>query len=550
MKNVEAVAAILKMEGVEWLACFPSNKLIEAASNAGIRPVVFRQERGGVHAACGYSLMKSGSSFGVFAMQRGPGTENAFGGVAQAWADGVPILLLPEGEGLDRTGVPPTFAAPLSYRNITKSAETILVPEAIPDALRRAFQALRSGRPGPVLVECTSALMSEEYPGDIEADYVPPKPARPRPSRSDVKDAVAALLKAKRPVIWAGQGVLSAQATAELREFAELTQIPVITTMPGKSAIDETHPLALGAANRTTTRPVWNWLQESDVLFAVGASLTRTVFAPVIPPGKFIIQATVHPGDLSKDVPVDIPMLADAKLVLEDVIEEVKAVLGEDGRRADTAVQDEIAAVRQAWMQEWIGLLTSNEVPINPHRIFYEMDRTLDRDNSVVTHDAGNPRDQMMPFYRATTPHSYIGWGKSTHLGYGLGLAIGAKVALPDRMCVNVMGDAAFGMAGLDIETTVRCGIPITTVLINNGTMAGYDKAYPESLVRHGVGMMTGDYAKIAEGLGATGIRVEKPNAIAPALRKAQQLNSEGKTVLLEVITRPDTHFSHLTPVF
>ena len=145
---------------------------------------------------------------------------------------------------------------------------------------------------------------------------------------------------------------------------------------------------------------------------------------------------------------------------------------------------------------------------------------------------------------------SYIGWGKSTQLGYGYGLAMGAKLAAPDKQVINVMGDAAFGMAGLDIETTVRCQLPITTVLINNGTMAGYDKAYPESMVRHGVGMMTGDYAKIAEGLGATGIRIEKPDAIAPALQKARQLNSEGTTVLLEVITRPDTNFSHLTPVF
>jgi len=550
VKNVEAVARILKMEGVEWLACFPSNKLIEAASNIGIRPIVFRQERGGVHAACGYSLMKDRQNFGVFAMQRGPGTENAFGGVAQAWADGVPILVLPEGEGLDRTGVPPTFSAPPSYRNITKSVETILLPEAIPAIMRRAFQALRSGRPGPVLVECPSALMSQEYPGDIDTDYSPPKPAKPRPAHSDVTDALTALLNAKRPVIWAGQGVLSAQATGGLAEFAELTQIPVVTSMPGKSAIDETHPLALGAGNRTTTRAAWNWLQESDVLFAVGASLTKTVFAPLIPPGKFIIQATIHPGDLSKDYAVDIPMTGDARLVLEDMIEEAKARLGEDGRRADTSVQEEIAAVRKAWMQEWMELLTSDAVPINPHRLVWELDQTLDRDNTVITHDAGNPRDQMMPFYRATVPHSYIGWGKSTHLGYGLGLAIGAKVAFPERFCVNVMGDAAFGMAGLDIETTVRCGTPITTVLINNGTMAGYDMAYPESMVRHGVGMMSGDYAKIAEGLGAVGFRIERPDAIAPALKKAQQLNSDGKSVLLEVITQPDRHFSHLTPVF
>ena len=166
---------------------------------------------------------------------------------------------------------------------------------------------------------------------------------------------------------------------------------------------------------------------------------------------------------------------------------------------------------KSIWLAEWKPLLESDEVPINTYRVIGELDRTLDRENSIVTHDAGAPRDSIMPFYTATVPHSYIGWGKSTHLGYGIPLMIGAKLANPGKFCLNLMGDGAFGMSGLDIETSVRAGAPITTVLLNNGGMATYPGGYPTARERFGTTEMTGDYAKIAEGLGAVGITVTDP---------------------------------------
>jgi thiamine pyrophosphate-dependent acetolactate synthase large subunit-like protein len=153
----------------------------------------------------------------------------------------------------------------------------------------------------------------------------------------------------------------------------------------------------------------------------------------------------------------------------------------------------------------------------------------------VITHDAGAPRDSIMPFYTATIPHSYIGWGKTTHLGYGIPLMIGTKFAKPDKFCLNLMGDGAFGMSGLDIETSVRAGAPITTVVLNNGDMATYPGGYPVARREFQATQMTGDYAKIAEGLGAVGITVTAPGEIAAALKKAQQLNAEGRTVLIDI---------------
>jgi thiamine pyrophosphate-dependent acetolactate synthase large subunit-like protein len=544
MNGYEAIAKILKLEGVQWMACFPSNPLIEAVAKEGIRPIVFRQERGGIMAADGFSRMTCGQPFGVFASQGGPGVENSFGGIAQAWAEGVPLLYLPDGPGTDRTDVKPSFRATYNYQYVTKFAEAVTRGERIVPLLRRAIHALRNGRPGPALVELHRDAMRDEV-ANLD-QYKPSRKMVAAPSRSEVKDAVTHLLGARRPVLWAGQGVLHAGATESLREFAELTQIPVLTTMPGKSAIDERHPLALGAANHTAPLAVWKWLKESDVLCAIGSSLTITSYGITIPsPGeKFLIQSTNNPDDINKDYAVDLPVLGDAKLVLEAMIDEAKAQLGERGRRDDPRTQDEIAAVRREWLQEWQPLLTANSSPINPYRLVHEIDSALDRERSIVTHDAGHPRDQMMPFYIATVPHSYVGWGKTTHLGYGLPLMIGAKLANPDKFCLNFMGDAAFGMSGLDLETAVRAEVPITTVVLNNGTMGGYSRSLPVAMEQFGAGNMSGDYAKVAEGLGAVGIHVEHPEQIAPALQRAQQLNKEGRCVLLDVKTVDENKMS------
>ena len=191
--------------------------------------------------------------------------------------------------------------------------------------------------------------------------------------------------------------------------------------------------------------------------------------------------------------------------------------------------------MRDAWMGEWADILETDEKPISHYRVIGELERVLDKDNSIVTHDAGAPRDTIMPFYTASVPHSYIGWGKTTHLGYGIPLMIGAKLAEPDKFCLNFMGDGAFGMSGLDIETAVRAGAPITTIVLNNGGMATYPGGYPTANELFGATQMSGDYAKIAEGMGAVGITVVEPGEVASALEQAKQLNADGRTVLIDV---------------
>ncbi len=535
MNGNELIADILKQEGVDLVTCYPSNPLIEEVAKQGIRPVAFRHERGAIMAADGISRTSDRQKFGVCMIQSQAGAENAMGGIAQAFADNVPVLILPGGLLLNQIAVKPNFSASMNYQHITKHTEAIYRTEDIPAVMRRAFHALRNGPGGPVVVELTADVCARDVPEKTPV-YHSPGQVQSQPSADDIADAVKALRGASKPVIWAGQGVLMAGASQQLTELAELTGMPVFCTMPGKSAMDERHPLCLGAGSGLTTKAAAKWLSECDLVLALGASLTRTFYAQRIRANtKVIIHNTDNPEKLNKEENVDVGLLGDTRLTINALIEALKMDLGENTLLQRDKVEADIAAVKQEWLTEWRPLLQSDEEPINTYRVIHEINENLDLENSIVTHDAGAPRDSIVPFHVATAPHSYVGWGKTTHLGFGIPLMIGAKMAHPDKFCLNLMGDGAFGMSGTDIETAARSGFAITTVLLNNGGMATYPGGFPTAREQFGVSHMQGDYAKIAEGMGAVGITVRKVAEMGPALKEAQRLNGEGTTVLIDV---------------
>ena len=546
MNGTEFIAKILKAEGINSVTCFPSNPLIEAVAKEGIRPISFRNERGAVMAADGFSRISQRKKFGVAIVQSQAGAENAMGGIAQAYADNIPILLMPGGISLSQLGVKPNFSALQNYQGWVKQVETVLSPNEVGNVMRRSFNALRNGPPGPVVVEMTSDVCSLEIPKDSE-NYCSPRSAMIIPSQNDIRDAVKYLMKAKKPLIWAGGGVLMSGASKELKKLVEFTGIPVFTTMQGKSAFDERHPLSLGAGCGTTTLAAHNWLKNSDVVLVLGSSLTRTPYGQVLSSEKTLLHNTIDPEDLNKDVSAMVGLVGDTKLTLLALMEEFKTEGFKKDNGEVTQIKKEINVLKKKWMQDWNPILNSGEIPLNYYRIINEIYKNIDPENSIVTHDAGAPRDCMVPFYNATLPNSYIGWGKTTHLGFGIPLMIGAKMAHPDKFCLNLMGDGAFGMSGLDLETSVRAELPITTVLLNNGAMSTYEGTSligPVSKKDYGVSSMKGNYAKIAKGMGAEGIRVEKPNELEMALKNAQQLNKDGKTVLVDVISNVESRRS------
>ena len=543
MRAADAVVEILKREGVTTLFCFPTTSVIETAVAGGLRPIICRQERVGVDMADGYARVTNGRPPGVFAMQYGPGAENAFPGIATTFSDSVPVLFLPLGHARDQAQVFPMFHSSRTYASVTKQVEQILVPEQVPAAMRRAFSALKNGRPGPVMLELPRDLLDLDI-GTETINHAPMRPTRASPDARDVDDAARLLVEAACPVILAGQGVLYAEATDELVRLAELLQSPVMTTVDGKSAFPEDHALALGSGGNGFTGHGAHFLYaKADVLLGIGTGLNRhPLTTPPLPSGARIVHATNDTRDLHKSYATEVALLGDAKLTLAALIDAVTDRLG--GRRPNRSPAEEIAAKREAWLAKWHAKLTSAEKPITPYRVINEFMRVVDPAGAIVTHDSGSPREQLLPFYRATRPRGYLGWGKSHQLGTGLGLTIGAKVAAPDKFCVNFMGDAAFGMTGLDFETAVRCGVPICTIVLNNSTMAIEIPHMKLSHERHHARDLGGSYANLARDLGGWSERVEDPAQVGDAILRARRQTEEGRACLLEFITSEETAFS------
>ena len=545
MKVVDVIAEILKREGVEFLSCYPTNTLIEAAASAGIKPIVCRQERVGVGIADGFTRVTNGKRIGVFTMQAGPGAENAFAGITTAYSDSVPVLLLPVGHARNTSQVFRFFRSVQAYAPVTKWIEEITLADQVPEIMRRAFSHLKMGRLGPVLVEIPNDAAVEEF-STAKINYTPVKRTLSSANTADVANAAKVLVAAKLPVIVAGQGVLYAEASDELLELAELLQAPVTTPLEGKSAFPEDHPLALGTGAGVMPRPVHTFLQKADVVFAVGASLTKhSIVAAPIPAGKTIIHATNDERDINKHYATDYPLLGDAKPTLRQFVEAVKDAL-RNKKRNSNGVATEIRETREAWLSEWMPKLTSSEKPINPYRVMWEFMNLFDPKDVIVTHDAGSPRNQLVPFYRAPTPRSYLGWGKSHALGTGLGLIMGAKLAAPNKFCVNFMGDAAFGMTGLDFETAVRNNIPTLTIVLNNNFMAAETHSMHASHERYGTMNILGNYSEIAKSLGGWSERIEEPAQIVAGLQRARKATDDGKAALLEFVTSREINYSRM----
>jgi acetolactate synthase-1/2/3 large subunit len=202
-------------------------------------------------------------------------------------------------------------------------------------------------------------------------------------------------------------------------------------------------------------------------------------------------------------------------------------------KRESSELKKEIADTKEKHLKNWMQWLTSDEKPINPYRVMWDLMHTINRDKSIVTHDAGNPRDQLSSFWETTVPHGYIGWGHVTTLGFGLGAAIGAALALPDRLSINFIGDASIGQVGMDFETPVRTKIPMMTIILNNGQYGGYDRSHRHEETYK----VTGDYTKVAEGLGAHSERIEEPDEVIPAIKRGIKTVDAGGYAVLEMMT-------------
>jgi acetolactate synthase-1/2/3 large subunit len=544
MSGAQIVASILKLEGVKQIIGFPNSELFDACAALDIPPVIARTPRVAVNIAEGYARTVADGELAVVTVQYGPGAESAFGGIAQAFNDRAPILFLPTGYPRGSEAVPPNFHASRNFRHVTKWSETAGRIEHLPKLMHSAISRVRNGRPAPVLLELPVDLLAEKFDPTNEV-YQRPRRSAPQGDAGEIAELVKTLLAAKNPVVFAGQGVLAASATKELVEFAELLRIPVMTTPNGKSGFPENHPLALGTAGRARPATVDHFMDKADVVLALGTSLTRSYYILPIAKDKVLLQVTVDAGDLGKDYLIAQGVVSDARSALRQMIAYVnqqKHVLVD---RAD--VMNEIRSIRSAFRERWMPLLTADSEPISPYRVVWEIMQVVDPSNSVVTHDAGNPRDQFSPFYEAVVPGSYIGWGKTTQLGSGLGFALGAKLARPNATVVNLMGESAFGMVAIDFETAIRCHLPILTVVLRNNVLGGYAASMPIASRKYGANRMSGAYAPIAEALGGYGECVSLPQNLRPALLRGLERVGKGQAALIEVVTHEEPRLPGLS---
>ena len=535
IKAANGVARILKAEGIQWISCYPTSHINNAAGEEELPIYMMGEERFGVALADAFSRVTCGKRIGActaMASLNAAGIQMAFGAIAQAWEDSSPVLILAEalGQGASRHT---HFNIAETFRHVTKWVGTIDRPELVPDYMRRAFTHLRSGRPGPVLLLVPKDL--GEYDED-RYPYTPVKGWRSAPDPDDVKAAVKALLAAKDPILYVGEGVYYADATAELLRFAEMAQVPVLTTLKAKGAFPENHALALGVRGSLAA----HYLEKCDLLFSIGSSLFPNRFSHAIPDPekKTIVQCTVDTLDINRSYETRLAVIGDAKLTLQGLIEEFSRQAGTARKKPE--LLDDISAGRKAFMAKFRPWMDSNEKPINPYRVIGDLMKVLDPGSSFVTADSGNTRDQTSTVYEAQIPRGHLGWGNVSTLGFSFAGAFAAKLAYPDRQCLNITGDAGVCYMMGSFEAAARYRVGITTLHINNGGYSGYGPGfwgaghdpYTWKVSDHGSACM----ASMARAIGYHAEDVTEPAAIVPALKRAFDENAKGRPAFLEFI--------------
>jgi acetolactate synthase-1/2/3 large subunit len=527
---------MLKAEGVPWVACYPTNHVNNALGAEEVPILMMREERYAVAVADAFSRATGGKQIGVCTLMGGlnaAGIQMAYGAVAQAYEDSSPILVITAGvpQGSNQHT---HYDIAHAFQTATKWVGTVDKAELMPDYVGRAFTHLRSGRPGPVLLIVPPNL--GEY-DEAEHPYTPVKGWKSAPDPDDVKAAVKALLQAKNPLLYVGEGVFYGQATDELLQFAELAQVPVLTTLKGKSAFPESHPLSVGVRGSLAE----HFLNNSDLLFGIGSSLFPNRFSHAIPDArhKTIVQCTVDTLDINRSYRTAYAVIGDAKFTLQALIQELSAQTG-GGARKNQAVLDEIKTAKAEFLAKFRPLLESHEKPINPYRVYGDLMKILDPKSSFVTGDSGNTRDQISTVYEAQIPRGYLGWGNVSTLGFSLAAAMGAKLAYPDRQCVNITGDAGVSYMMGNFEAVSRYGLGVTTIHISNGGFAGYGPGfwggghdpYTYKVSDHSqVSMST-----MARSQGFYAEDVSEPSEIIPALRRALEANAKSQPAYLEFI--------------
>lgn len=530
------IARILKQEGVEWVSTFPVCRVNNALGRENLPLLMMRDDRYAIAVADAFSRITGGKKIGVATVQGGvnaAGLQVAYAGLAQAYEDNSPMLCITDGVPIGASENS-HFDVTTSLKSVSKWYGYIDKPERVPEFMRRAFTMLRAGRPGPVVLAVPDAAGQYDETAD---PYIPVKGWKSAPDPADVSIAITMLLKAQNPLLYAGEGVIYADAAAELKTFVELAKLPVITTLKAKGALPENHPLFVGVRGEQVTE----YLKKSDLILAVGSSLSPGRFSHAIPnaASKTIINCSVTELDVNKVFPTAHALIGDARFALQALSGELGLQSSGKGRAAGS-VESDIKTSRDTALAQYREAMASNDTPINPYRVYSELMNVLDPHKSFVTHESGNTRDQLTTVYDTLIPRGFLGWGNVSSLGYSLAAVIASKKAHPDRHAVAVAGDAGLGYMMGNLEVLVRERLGITVVHVSNGGFSGYGPGFwgqgHDPYTYRVTGYDQIDMSKAIRELGLYTERVTEPGGIADALKRALAANDDDSPAYLEVI--------------
>lgn len=544
VRAADAVVDILKAEGVKFVATLPGDDILpifDALHQNGQMPLILtRHEQATVYIADGYA--RSTGEVGVAMVTKGPGRCNAFTAIVNAFTDCVPLVVIFGHSSRKQLAKGMLQEVPYLDTFQTMAKWTFSVPSAerIPEVFRRAFTIARSGRPGPVIIEIPQdiSMAQAELP-----PYQKTRRVRFGPDPDDVDQLLDLLREAKRPLIYAGRGALWSGATDELIRVAEAYAMPVMATLPAKGAMPEDHPLCLGLGGYPravySTGQSRKFAEDADLVIAVGCSFRQHATSSWLPKpaGAKLVQVDIDPAELHKNYAADLVILSDAQLFLRAMLRQAPAKLGSWRKGMAGDVAAEIKELKKKWLDSWNPRLTSEEIPMNPYRVCWDITHRLDARKTILLHDAGVTRAYVSHHYEALNPLGFIGFGGTSAMGWSTPAALGAKLGNPHKNVVNFTGDGSFGMTGMEIETAARNDIRTLTVILNNESLGASRETLHDRFKGHEIGIsLRGDYAGVARALGAFGERVDRPADLEPALERA--LAHRGPAVL-EVAVKP-----------
>jgi len=543
MKGAKAIIKAMENEGVEVIFGIPGGSsipLYDALYDANIRHILTRHEQVAAHAAEGYA--RASGRVGVCSATSGPGATNLITGIANAYLDSSPIVAI--------TGqVPRSFIGKDAFQEadtmgitmpITKHNFQLRSVEEIPTVFKEAFMIARTGRPGPVVIDMPKDVQEIEgdvhFPKEVQIDgYKPTLKGNLR----QIKKASDLLVKAERPLIFAGGGIILAEATEELRKLAETLGAPVVTSLMGKGAFPENHPLALGVIGMHGRKAANYAINDADVILSIGVRFSdrSTGNVACFAPEAKIIHVDIDPAEIGKNVRVDLPIVGDAKYVLSDILKILKIKARQD---------NEWTRKIKEYRKEFAPKMDYDDVPLKPQRVIKEIMDVLGEDD-IVTTEVGQCQMWAEHFLTRNKARTFISSGGLGTMGFGFPAAIGAKVAKPGNNVIDIAGDGSFLMVCQDLVTAVKEDIPVVVAILDNHFL-GMVRQWQELFFNKrysAVNLGRVDFAKLAEAFKARGVKVKRPGEVAPAVREAFE---SGETTVIDIIVNPVENIFPMVP--